>query len=49
MNSGKNFEEKVADCYRKLGYDVKMNQNLCGFQIDLVIEKKMVAFCINLL
>jgi hypothetical protein len=40
MNSGKEFEEKVADCYRKLGYDVKPNQKNFGFQIDLIIEKR---------
>jgi nucleoside 2-deoxyribosyltransferase len=34
------FEEEVAAAYRSLGGSVKLNQNLAGFQIDLLVEEE---------
>lgn len=34
------FEEEVAATYRSLGGSVKPNQNLAGFQMDLLVEEE---------
>ena len=36
---GKRFEDDVATLYRLLGFDVKQDVQLSGFQIDLMIEQ----------
>src|SRR5439155_1602691 len=37
---GKRFEDDVATLYRLLGFEVKQDVQLSGFQIDLMIEQK---------
>ena len=37
---GKRFEDEVATLYRLLGFDVRQDVQLSGFQIDLMIEQK---------
>jgi MinD-like ATPase involved in chromosome partitioning or flagellar assembly len=37
---GKSFEEKVADIFKLMGYEVELNKRLAGNEIDLFIKKK---------
>jgi len=39
-SKGNRFEEEVAALYRLLGFDVKQDLQISGFQIDLTIEEK---------
>jgi hypothetical protein len=39
--SGKPFEERVADVYRALDYQVTFNVDLAGNQTDLLVEKQV--------
>ncbi|HEY3135111.1 MAG TPA: TIR domain-containing protein, partial [Blastocatellia bacterium] len=40
LKKGKGFEDEVATLYRLLGFDVKQDVQLSGFQIDMMIEQK---------
>jgi hypothetical protein len=44
---GKRFEDKVANIYRLLGFEVKQDFAFHGIQIDLQVQKKEAGFTIQ--
>ena len=41
VSKGKVFENKVAELYRLMGYEVKQNVGILGHQIDIILVYTM--------
>ena len=40
VEKGKSFEEKTAEVFKLMGFEVELNRRIAGNEIDILIKKK---------